>query len=156
MDDEIDPFAPPPSSVLVGCIHCARVFMSDEMSQRDDDEDGLWWCKFPDCSGRGYGMDIWKLGTRFTKESFEEYFGGPPQVVRPVKAVKAVKGRRVRRGFKFVFDNGTIIEVWGHKDSDSAFRSVKRDWMADCREGRRSLRWGSMKLLRCFETVRGV
>ena len=76
MTEETDSFGPPAESVKVGCIHCARIFMSDEMRLRDD---GLWGCKFDDCSGRGYNVDVWDLGHRFTEESFAEFFGKPRQ-----------------------------------------------------------------------------
>lgn len=61
--DHNDPCGPPAVPVQVRCMHCDEVYMSSEMvyGNRFGSEfrfGPIWWCKNPQCSGRGYGFDI--------------------------------------------------------------------------------------------------
>src|SRR5215470_13282471 len=58
-----DPMAPPEIPCQCYCLHCGRVFMSDQMwFQRVVGDkhgfDGFWMCPTPNCSGAGFTFDI--------------------------------------------------------------------------------------------------
>lgn len=58
-----DPMGPPEEPCECYCLHCGRVFMSDQMwLQRikgaRDGFDGFWMCPTPNCSGAGFTIDI--------------------------------------------------------------------------------------------------
>ncbi|HVT90302.1 MAG TPA: hypothetical protein VHD56_15730 [Tepidisphaeraceae bacterium] len=59
-----DPMAPPTEPCECYCLHCGRVFMSDQMwlqrivGARDSTLDGFWMCPTPNCSGAGFTFDI--------------------------------------------------------------------------------------------------
>lgn len=58
-----DQFAPPQESCECWCMHCRRVFMSDQIwFQRviNDPQgfEGFWKCPTPNCSGAGFTFDI--------------------------------------------------------------------------------------------------
>jgi hypothetical protein len=58
-----DQMAPPKEPCECYCLHCNRVFMSDEMwFQRvinsKDGFDGFWMCPTPNCDGAGFTFDI--------------------------------------------------------------------------------------------------
>jgi hypothetical protein len=62
-DPEDDCFAPPKESCECYCLHCGRVFMSDQMwFQRvigaRDGFNGFWMCPTPNCGGAGFTFDI--------------------------------------------------------------------------------------------------
>ena len=58
-----DPMAPPQTPCECYCLHCGRVFMSDQMwlqrvkGARDGFE-GFWMCPTPNCGGAGFAFDI--------------------------------------------------------------------------------------------------
>jgi hypothetical protein len=58
-----DAMAPPPTPCECYCLHCGRVFMSDQMwlqrviGARDGFE-GFWMCPTPNCGGAGFTFDI--------------------------------------------------------------------------------------------------
>jgi len=58
-----DCFGPPPEPCECYCLHCGRIFMSDQMwfqkviGSRDGFE-GFWMCPTPNCSGAGFTFDI--------------------------------------------------------------------------------------------------
>jgi hypothetical protein len=59
-----DQMAPPSESCECYCLHCERIFMSDEMwFQRvigsRDGFDGFWRCPTPNCDGAGFTFDIY-------------------------------------------------------------------------------------------------
>jgi hypothetical protein len=61
--DRDDPMAPPKEPCECYCLHCQRVFMSDQMwFQRvvGDKQGfkGFWMCPTPNCSGAGFCFDI--------------------------------------------------------------------------------------------------
>jgi hypothetical protein len=49
-----DPFRPPDPPRIVRCLHCDESYLSSMMRWAD----GFWYCGTPDCSGKGYGIDI--------------------------------------------------------------------------------------------------
>jgi hypothetical protein len=58
-----DCFAPPPEPCECYCLHCQRLFMSDQIwFQRivgsRDGFDGFWMCPTPNCDGAGFTFDI--------------------------------------------------------------------------------------------------
>src|SRR5690242_19867896 len=58
-----DPMAPPAEPCECFCLHCRRVFMSNEMwFQRVIGDkrgfQGFWMCPTPNCDGAGYQFDI--------------------------------------------------------------------------------------------------
>ena len=58
-----DQMAPPSEPCECYCLHCGRVFMSDQMwFQRiigaRDGFDGFWMCPTPNCDGAGFTFDI--------------------------------------------------------------------------------------------------
>lgn len=58
-----DQMAPPMEACECYCLHCGRVFMSDQMwFQRVIGDkrgfDGFWMCPTPNCSGAGFTFDI--------------------------------------------------------------------------------------------------
>ena len=62
-EDPKDHFAPPPVPCECWCMHCRRVFMSDQIwFQRviNDPQgfEGFWKCPTPNCSGAGFTFDI--------------------------------------------------------------------------------------------------
>src|SRR5579864_3374786 len=58
-----DCMAPPTAPCECFCLHCRRIFMSDQMwfqrvkGARDGFE-GFWMCPTPNCSGAGFTFDI--------------------------------------------------------------------------------------------------
>ncbi len=62
-DPRDDPMAPPKEPCECYCLHCRRVFMSDQMwFQRvinaSDGFPGFWLCPTNNCSGAGFTIDI--------------------------------------------------------------------------------------------------
>jgi hypothetical protein len=62
-DPRTDPMAPPAEPCECYCLHCGRVFMSDQMwFQRvinaRDGFAGFWMCATPNCDGAGFTFDI--------------------------------------------------------------------------------------------------
>jgi hypothetical protein len=62
-DEHSDPMAPPKDPVECWCLHCNRVFTSDQMwFQRviNDPQGfpGFWMCPTPNCDGAGFCFDI--------------------------------------------------------------------------------------------------
>jgi hypothetical protein len=62
-DEYSDPMAPPKEPVECWCLHCNRVFMSDQMwFQRviNDPQgfNGFWMCPTNNCDGAGFCFDI--------------------------------------------------------------------------------------------------
>jgi len=58
-----DPMAPPKEPCECYCLHCGRVFMSDQMwfqkvINASDGFDGFWMCPTPNCDGAGFCFDI--------------------------------------------------------------------------------------------------
>ncbi len=58
-----DCFAPPTEPCECYCLHCNRVFMSDEIwfqqvVNSKDGFDGFWMCPTPNCDGAGFTFDI--------------------------------------------------------------------------------------------------
>lgn len=58
-----DPMAPPQEPCECFCLHCRRVFMSDQMwfqkvINSKDGFDGFWMCPTPNCGGAGFTFDI--------------------------------------------------------------------------------------------------
>src|SRR5262245_53599989 len=58
-----DCFAPPTEPCECYCLHCKRVFMSDEIwfhkvINSKDGFDGFWMCPTPNCDGAGFTFDI--------------------------------------------------------------------------------------------------
>lgn len=61
--DACDCFAPPAVPCECYCLHCGRLFMSDQIwFQRvinaDDGFAGFWMCPTPNCDGKGFTFDI--------------------------------------------------------------------------------------------------
>lgn len=58
-----DCFAPPAEPCECYCLHCNRVFMSDQIwfqkvINARDGFDGFWMCPTPNCGGAGFTFDI--------------------------------------------------------------------------------------------------
>src|ERR1700733_3767432 len=58
-----DQMAPPSEPCECYCLHCGRVFMSDQMWLQKviggrDGFDGFWMCPTPNCGGAGFTFDI--------------------------------------------------------------------------------------------------
>ena len=57
-----DPFAPPAEPCECHCLHCGRVFMSDQIWLQkiigDKTMEGFWMCPTPNCDGAGFTFDI--------------------------------------------------------------------------------------------------
>lgn len=61
--DDRDPFGPPATPTLVGCLHCHQEYESYLIERRQEpDGQGVlswWWCcPTEGCGGRGFGFDI--------------------------------------------------------------------------------------------------
>lgn len=71
-----DPFHPPATPTLVGCLHCRQVYESYLIEWRlEPDADGQlrgWWCcPTAGCGGRGFFFDIFP-----TDPDYEDERGG--------------------------------------------------------------------------------
>src|SRR5206468_3477256 len=58
-----DQMAPPAEPCECYCLHCGRTFMSDgiwfqRVINAKDGFPGFWMCPTPNCSGAGFGFDI--------------------------------------------------------------------------------------------------
>lgn len=86
--DAHDPMAPPEEVCECTCLHCGRVFMSDQIwfqkvvNARDGFK-GFWMCPTPNCSGAGFCFDIFPTDpnhpanegwVEFDEEDFAEEF----------------------------------------------------------------------------------
>jgi hypothetical protein len=64
-DPKQDPFKPPEVPVLVFCLHCESEFMSSDMVyEKRNTPDRLWFCPNPQCSGGGFGFDIFPINQK--------------------------------------------------------------------------------------------
>jgi hypothetical protein len=59
-----DQMAPPAEPCECYCLHCQRIFMSDQMWFQKvigarDGFDGFWMCPTPNCDGAGFTFDIY-------------------------------------------------------------------------------------------------
>jgi hypothetical protein len=76
-DSEVrDPMAPPAVPCECFCLHCRRIFMSDQMwFQRvrgaRDGFSGFWMCPTPNCSGAGFEFDIFPTNPEDCSEGVE-------------------------------------------------------------------------------------
>src|SRR5207249_12212962 len=62
-----DSMAPPKEACECYCLHCGRVFMSDQMwfqkvINASDGFPGFWMCPTANCSGAGFCFDIFPTG----------------------------------------------------------------------------------------------
>ena len=62
-DSNPDPMAPPKEPCECSCLHCGRVFMSDQIWFQPVIGDpsgfeGFWMCPTPNCGGAGFTFDI--------------------------------------------------------------------------------------------------
>ena len=60
---QTDCFAPPMEPCECYCLHCQRVFMSDQIWLQKvvngrEGFDGFWMCPTPNCDGKGFTFDI--------------------------------------------------------------------------------------------------
>lgn len=57
-----DPMGPPPNPTEVNCLHCGKVYNSEEIVWKNEKESGVpnggWCCPMPGCNGAGFGFDI--------------------------------------------------------------------------------------------------
>jgi hypothetical protein len=75
-DRDRDPFGPPPTPTLVGCLHCHQEYESYLIERRlEPDVNGVprwWWCCPTDgCDGKGFGFDILPCDRDWTDENGE-------------------------------------------------------------------------------------
>jgi hypothetical protein len=81
-----DQMAPPMEPCECYCLHCGRVFMSDQIWFQKvigdkDGFDGFWMCPTPNCSGAGFTFDIFptdpthpaNAGWHYIDDDEEEY-----------------------------------------------------------------------------------
>jgi len=87
-DPRTDAMAPPQEVCECTCLHCGRVFMSDQMwfqkvVNAKDGFQGFWMCPTPNCSGAGFCFDIFPTDPNhpanegwvdFDEEEFAEEF----------------------------------------------------------------------------------
>lgn len=60
--DFADQFGPPADRVVeVECLHCGQRYLSSEMVFEERFGVLLWWCKNPNCNGRGFEFDIFRV-----------------------------------------------------------------------------------------------
>lgn len=76
LDKDTDCFKPPSVPTEVGCLHCQRVFMSDQMVWRimtnpDGEKHGFWCCPDQDCDGKGFGFDLLPTDPNYRDENGE-------------------------------------------------------------------------------------
>lgn len=63
LDPDTDPFRPPRTPTVVGCLHCHQVYDSYQIEWRTGADAagkpwGFWCCPTPGCGGAGFGCDI--------------------------------------------------------------------------------------------------
>jgi hypothetical protein len=56
-----DPFRPPCRPRDVFCLHCGKLYSSDQLRWRRCGGQWAWCCPTPGCDGRGYRFDIFPL-----------------------------------------------------------------------------------------------
>ena len=76
-----DCFRPPPEACLVRCIHCGRMYSSDEIVWRESETGGFWRCPMEGCDGAGFGFDIFPIADEEADEDdewdeYEDRFDG--------------------------------------------------------------------------------
>lgn len=74
-----DPMAPPTEPCECYCLHCGRVFMSDQMWLQKiiggrDGLDGFWMCPTPNCGGAGFTFDIFPTDPEHPANAGWHYF----------------------------------------------------------------------------------
>lgn len=78
-DPRDDPMAPPNAPCECYCLHCRRIFMSDQIwFQRvkgaRDGFKGFWMCPTPNCEGAGFTFDIFPTDPDHpANEGWEEF-----------------------------------------------------------------------------------
>jgi hypothetical protein len=73
LDPDTDPFRPPETSILVGCLHCRQEYESYLIEWRaesgaDGNPSGFWCCPTPGCGGKGFWFDIFPLDPEYEDE----------------------------------------------------------------------------------------
>ena len=73
LSPEGDPFHPPAIPTDVGCLHCGQTYDSYLIEWRietdvDGKPHGFWCCPTPNCSGRGFGCDIFPTDPDYVDE----------------------------------------------------------------------------------------
>jgi hypothetical protein len=79
-----DCFGPPPEPCECYCLHCGRVFMSDQIWFQKvigsrDGFDGFWMCPTPNCGGAGFTFDIFPTDPEHTANDGWEYWDDPEE-----------------------------------------------------------------------------
>jgi hypothetical protein len=74
-----DQMAPPMEPCECYCLHCQRVFMSDQMwfqkvVNSKDGFKGFWMCPTPNCSGAGFTFDIFPTDDNHPANANWEYW----------------------------------------------------------------------------------